>query len=275
MDIEVLGPLTVHLRGRLVLPTAPKPRKLLAMLALRADQVVPITVLIDELWGQNPPRSARTTMQTYVLQLRELIGEALELGGGDRGAAKDVLVTLPGGYRLETSGGSVDFREFDRRVAAGYRAFGAEDFHAAARLLRSALSLWTAPALADVQAGPYIRMEINRLEETRLGALDRRMEVDLRLGRHREVLSELTLLVNQHRTNESLHRQFMLALHRCGRPGEALSAYQRLRATLVEELGLEPSPQLQRLQRAIIASRGTQSPGRAVVEQPEAPARHG
>ncbi|WP_328666228.1 AfsR/SARP family transcriptional regulator [Streptomyces sp. NBC_00322] len=263
MNIEVLGALSVREKGRSIAPSAPKPRQVLALLALNADQLVPVSQLVEELWGQNPPRSSRTTLQTYVLQVRDLIGEALA-GGPDEGrSAKSVLVTLPGGYRLETEGGTVDFREFEHRAGAGYRAMDAEDYSQAAARLRDALSLWSGPALADVQAGSQTGMEIERLEEARLCALDQRIEADLRLGRHRELLSELTVLVSRYRTHESLHGQFMLALHRSGRRGEALNVYQRLRNTLVADLGLEPSAALGRLQRSIL------------MAQPDAPAPGG
>ncbi|WP_369229190.1 BTAD domain-containing putative transcriptional regulator [Streptomyces sp. R21] len=255
MDIEVLGALSVRENGVPVVPTAPKPRQVLALLALNADQVVSVARLIEELWDENPPRSARTTLQTYVLQLRELIAEALAADAGERCTAKDILTTVPGGYRLESRGGTADFREFERRAGAGYRAMDAEDYPGAARRLADALSLWTGPALTDVHAGSQIDMEVRRLEEARLCALDQRIEVDLRLGRHRELLAELTVLVNRYRMHESLHGQFMLALHRSGRRGEALSVYQRLRATLVAELGLEPSAALSRLQRSILMAR--------------------
>lgn len=253
MDIEVLGALSAREHGISTTPTAPKPRQVLALLALHADHVVPVASLTEELWGERPPRSARTTLQTYVLQLRELIGEALaESEDAGTITAKDVLVTLPGGYRLNTRGGYLDFREFERRAGAGYRAMDAEDYSGAAKRLRDALSLWTGNALADVQAGSQISLEVKRLEEARLCALDQRIEADLRLGRHRELLSELTVLVNQYRMHESLHGQFMVALHRSGRRGEALNVYQRLRTTLVRELGLEPSAVLGRLQRSIL-----------------------
>lgn len=266
MDIEVLGALSVRENGVSITPTAPKPRHVLALLALHADQVVPVAVLIEELWGSTPPRSARTTLQTYILQLRELIAEALSHGENERCTAKDILATLPGGYRLETRGGTVDYREFERRAGAGYRAMDAEDYAGAARRLADALSLWTGPALTDVQAGSRIDMEAKRLEEARLCALDQRIEADLRLGRHRELLSELTVLVNQFRMHESLHGQFMLALHRSGRRGEALNVYQRLRTTLVSELGLEPSAALSRLQRSILmAHPETAAPAAAVA----------
>ncbi|MGW7528749.1 AfsR/SARP family transcriptional regulator [Streptomyces sp. NPDC054783] len=258
MDIEVLGTLAVRLDGVSITPTAPKPRQVLALLALRAGQVVPVGVLTEELWGAKPPRSARATLQTYILQLRELISAALEDGaGGDTGQrcqAKDVLLTVPGGYLLKGGDGRSDVREFERLAGSGYRAMDAEDYPQAARLLREALDLWSGPALADVHTGPHLRTEAKRLEESRLCALDQRVEADLRLGRHRELLAELTVLVNQYPTHESLCGQYMLALYRSGRRGEALDAYQRLRATLVRAMGLEPSPALGKLQRSILMS---------------------
>ncbi|MFB7180426.1 BTAD domain-containing putative transcriptional regulator [Streptomyces sp. NPDC056257] len=284
MDIDVLGALAVRENGISITPTAPKPRQVLALLALHADQVVPVSALIEELWAGEPPRSARTTLQTYVLQLRALIATALERGaadGAEAGAgagadpgdprdpgdpvrtAKDILVTLPGGYLLSSGGGVLDVREFDRLAGTGYRAMDAGDFPAAARLLREALALWSGPAFADVQGGVQLDMEARRLEETRLCALDQRIEADLRLGRHRELLAELTVLASRYRTHENLHGQFMLALHRSGRRGEALDVYQRLRGTLVRELGLEPSVALRRLQRSILMAgpEGLAEPG--------------
>ncbi|MFJ3927873.1 BTAD domain-containing putative transcriptional regulator [Streptomyces sp. NPDC090022] len=265
MDIDVLGALAVRENGVSITPTAPKPRQVLALLALHADQVVPVSALIEELWAGEPPRSARTTLQTYVLQLRALIATALEAGDADGRTAKDVLVTLPGGYLLNSNGGTSDVREFDRLAGTGYRAMDAGDFPGAARLLREALTLWSGPAFADVHGGVQLDMETRRLEETRLCALDQRIEADLRLGRHRELLAELTVLASRYRTHENLHGQFMLALHRSGRRGEALDVYQRLRGTLVRELGLEPSAALRRLQRSILMA-GPENPAEAAVE---------
>lgn len=254
MDIEVLGVLRLRENGSSVTPTAPKARQVLAMLALRAGQVVPVAELIGELWGEQAPRSARTTLQTYILQLRERIAAAIEddpEGSAPR-TAKDVLVTSPGGYLLNTSGGRSDVREFERLAGIGYRSMDAGDFTGAARQLHEALALWTGSALADVQAGRLLEMEIKRLEETRLCALDQRIEADLRLGRHRELLGELTVLASRYRTHETLHGQLMLAFHRSGRRSEALDVYQRLRKTLVSELGLEPSSRLRRVQQSIL-----------------------
>ncbi|MBB1242004.1 AfsR/SARP family transcriptional regulator [Streptomyces durbertensis] len=262
MDINLLGSLAVCESGTSITPTAPKPRQLLAVLALHADQTVPVQLLVEELWGDHPPRTARNTLQSYVLQLRTLIERALERGpdggpGGEDGrpSAKDVLATLPGGYRLDTRGGVVDIREFEERVGCGYAAMARENYPDASRRLRDALGLWRGDVFADVRTGPVLEMEIRRLEETRLCALDQRVEADFRLGRHRELVGELTVLASRYRMHESLHRQLMLALHHSGRRGEALAVYQRLRATLVRELGLEPSPRVRRIQQSILAAR--------------------
>lgn len=255
MDIEVLGGFTVRLNGMQVVPTAPKPRQVLALLALNADRAVPTRILSEELWGAEPPRSSRATLQTYILQLRELIGEALIGVDGlrsDGRTGKDLLITSPGGYRLETGGGTRDYSEFARLSNEGYRAMDNEDYAGAARTLRDALALWQGPALADVNAGSHLDMETRRLEEARLCALDQRIEADLCLGRYRELLPELTVLVERHSMHESLHSQFMLALYRSGRGGDALNVYQRLRGTLVRNLGLEPSAPVRRLQRSIL-----------------------
>ncbi|MET9445061.1 AfsR/SARP family transcriptional regulator [Streptomyces sp. NPDC006610] len=265
MNIEVLGTLDVRVNGVSVTPTAPKPRQVLALLAFHAGQVVSVACLTEELWGAAPPRSARTTLQTYVLQLRELIAAALPgpSGDGPRRTAKEVLVTVPGGYLLDAGDGVSDAREFERLTALGYRSMDAGDFRGAARQLRQALDLWSGPAFAGVQAGEQLQAQARRLEETRLCALDRRIEADLRLGRHRDLIAELTVLVSRYPTHETLRGQYMLALHRSGRRSEALETYQRLRATLVRELGLEPSADLRRIQRLILTA-GPGAPGESV-----------
>ncbi|MFJ9565866.1 BTAD domain-containing putative transcriptional regulator [Streptomyces fuscichromogenes] len=268
MDIALLGALDVRESGVSIAPTAPKPRQVLALLALRADQVVPVPTLTEELWAGTPPRSARTTLQTYVLQLRELIATALRSGVGPEGgaarSAKDVLATLPGGYLLATGGGGSDIREFERLREQGCRAMDEGNFTAAAGILRRALDLWSGPPFADVPTGAHLGMEARRLEESRLCALDQRIEADLRLGRHRELLAELTVLTSRHPSHENLHAQFMLALHRSGRRGEALLVYQRLRTLLVRDLGLEPSARLRRLQQAVLTATTEPHDGLAV-----------
>ncbi|MFI0968374.1 BTAD domain-containing putative transcriptional regulator [Streptomyces sp. NPDC021080] len=260
MDIQVLGTLDVREAGVSITPTAPKARRVLALLALHADQPVPVSSLIEELWGGRPPRSARTTLQTYVLQLRELITAALGAGAGQAATAKDILVTCPGGYLLNARGGTSDVREFDRLAGLGYRAMDAGDHERAARLLREALALWGGAPFVDVQSGPQLEIEARRLQESRLCALDQRIEADLRLGRHRELLPELTVLASRYRTHETLHGQFMVALQRSGRRSEALEVYRMLRTTLVRELGIEPSAALGRLQRSVLLAGPDQAP---------------
>jgi DNA-binding SARP family transcriptional activator len=261
VDIDILGTLDVREKGISITPTAPKTRQVLALLALHAGRVVPVGTLSEELWGQRPPRSARPTLQTYILQLREQITSALRrTQDADGRSAKDVLLTVPGGYLLKDDEGTSDVREFERLAGTGYRAMDAGDHREAARLLREALALWTGPALADVHAGIHLGTQIKRLEESRLCALDQRIEADLRLGRHRELLPELTVLTSGYPTHESLCGQFMLALYRSGRRGEALDAYRRLRTLLVRDLGLEPSAALGKLQRSILMTRPDAAP---------------
>ncbi|MCE7006200.1 AfsR/SARP family transcriptional regulator [Kibdelosporangium philippinense] len=249
MEIAVLGPLTVKAGSGEVIPTAAKPRKLLAMLAIHADDVVPIVELNEELWGNDIPRSASTTLQTYILNLRTLIASAM---GSSSAQAKQILSTRPGGYALNTT--SVDVRDFERLTEAGHRAHQAREYELAADHFRQALALWRGPALVDVQLGPLLEGEVQRLTEARLCALDRRIDADLRLGRHHELIGELTGLVAKHRTHEGLHAHLMVALYRSGRRAQAMTVYRKMRTSLIDELGLEPSPSLRRLQQAILKS---------------------
>ncbi|MBW8795092.1 MAG: AfsR/SARP family transcriptional regulator [Streptomyces sp.] len=267
MDIRILGTLDVRENGVSVVPTAPKPRQVLAVLALHADQAVTVGTLSEELWGRRPPRSARPTLQTYVMHLRDLIAPALRGAGDGAGArtAKEVLRTVPGGYLLDSGEGTSDVREFERIAGTGYRTREAGDQREAARLLRAALDLWQGPALADITAGEYLSIRVRALEESRLCALDQRIEADLRLGRHRELIPELTVLADRHPTHESLCGQLMLALHRSGRRSDALDAYRRLRTTLVRDQGLEPSAALGRIRQSVLSAPadGTPPPGTA------------
>lgn len=252
VQIELLGPLSAQVGGVSVLPSAGKPRQILALLALQANQVVSVPALMEEIWGAEPPRSAPTTLQTYILQLRRKLKDA----GRNRGVreAKTILVTVHGGYQLAVDPGDVDVHAFEELVGRGQSALRTQDDLAAAKLLGQALDLWRGPALVDVQQGRMVEIEVMRLEESRLGALELRIWADLRLGRHTEVLSELTALTALHSMHETLHAQFMIALYRSGRPGKSLEVFRRLRATLIDELGLEPAPRVQRLHRAILSA---------------------
>lgn len=252
MDVRVLGPLEARLNGRSIVPTAAKPRQILALLALETGRVVTVPTLIEELWGTRPPRSALTTLQTYVLHLRRLIEAALD--DCEPGAAKELLVTRCGGYLLELQGGSVDVQGYEQAAAAGVRAADIGDYDEAVRLLRRALAVWHGPALVDVQVGLRLGIEVIRLEESRLGVLETCIDAALRLGRPFTVLSELAKLNASYPMHENFCALFMLALYQAGQQWRALDVYKRLRDTLVGELGVEPSAPLQHMHRAILRS---------------------
>ncbi|MDT0612743.1 AfsR/SARP family transcriptional regulator [Streptomyces lancefieldiae] len=251
MKIKVLGALNAEFNGIPVVPTAGKPRQLLALLALYPGRVVPVPTLMEEIWGMDLPQSSLTTLQTYILQLRRLLGTAM--GPDVPGSAKDVLATRYGGYLLQIPAEAVDAFAFERLVAEGRQAFEKGEDERAAAVLREALDLWEGPALVDVRVGPVLRIEALRLEQSRLVAQERRIDADLRLGRHVELIAELTDLIARHPQHEGLHSQAMVALYRSGRQAAALEVHRRLRQRLIEELGVEPSPQLQRLHQAMLA----------------------
>ncbi|MDH2427321.1 AfsR/SARP family transcriptional regulator [Sphaerisporangium sp. TRM90804] len=248
-----------------ILPSAHKPRQIFALLALNGNNIVPVHILIEEIWGERPPRSAGTTLQTYILQLRKKLADAL--GEGAWRGPKDVLVTRNGGYLLNVPPGACDTDDFDRLCR---RARSASDAFDAYRLFNQALALWRGPALVDVPVGRTLEREVVRLEETKMKALHERNEVGLRLGLHIELLSELASLSRHNPMNENLHAQCIVAFYRAGRTFDALETYQRLRRTMVEELGLEPSVRLRRLQQAVL----TASPELEPPETRMPPARH-
>jgi DNA-binding SARP family transcriptional activator len=249
MQIKVLGQLEARLNGVPITPTASKPRQLLALLGLHAGQVVTMQALIEELWGTTPPRSAVTTLQTYVLRVRRRIEAAAA-----HPPAKDVLATRYGGYLLDVPADSVDVAAFEHAAKAGRQALDAGWLEEASLLLGEALSVWRGPVLADVKIGSRLAEEVARLEESRLGMQETRIDVDLRLGRHRTLLGELSLLTAQHPMNENFHALHMIALHRSGRQWRALEEYRALHERMVDRLGLVPSERLRRLQAAILHS---------------------
>ncbi|MFI8966899.1 BTAD domain-containing putative transcriptional regulator [Streptomyces sp. NPDC053493] len=259
MKIRILGPLHAETDGVPVVPTAAKERQILALLALHPGQLVPVGALREEVWGPVPPRSAHTTLQTYVLRLRRGLAAALGAAPGGpagpaaRAAARELLATGHDGYLLRVAEEDVDALAFERAARTGHAAFADGDSEAAARLLREALALWRGPALVDVRAGKALRALAARLEESRLLATERRIDAELRLGLHGELLAELTELTRTHPGHERLHAQAMVAFYRSGRQVEALELYRGLRRRLVEKLGLEPAPQLQRLHQAMLA----------------------
>ncbi|MGW3292086.1 AfsR/SARP family transcriptional regulator [Streptomyces sp. NPDC001002] len=254
MNVGVLGALQVRLGESSIVPTARKPRGLLALLALNANSVVTVGSIADELWEGSLPKSASTTLQTYILHIRKRIAREISPGEPDTNHAKRILVTCGNGYLLNNEGGRCDAAEFDRLANLGMRRCEEGDHQSASELLRNAMELWRGPALVDVHVGPVLEAEVLRLEERRRAVMDSRVQVDLALGRHHSIVDELSGLVVRDRTHEGLHGQLMLALYRCGRRAHALQVFQRLRLTMLDELGLEPSPWLHRLQQAILAT---------------------
>ncbi|MFI9082324.1 BTAD domain-containing putative transcriptional regulator [Streptomyces sioyaensis] len=252
MEVKVLGLLEGRVRDVCVVPTACKPRQIFALLALNAGHAVSVPVLMEELWGENPPRSASTTLQTYILQLRRLLEGAM--GSDGNRAAKSMLCTRFNGYMLDIPPQDVDVYGYDQLASAGRKALDMNDAKTAAQRLRDALDVWRGPVFADVNVGPRLSAEQVRLEESRLVTLESRIEADLILGRHYAVLSELSVLAAQHPWHENLHAYYMIALYRTGRQWQALDVYRRLRDTLVGEFGLEPSGWPQHLQRAILSA---------------------
>jgi WD40 repeat protein/DNA-binding SARP family transcriptional activator len=256
MRFGVLGPLEVIAEDGPVPLGGQKQRVLLALLLTRPGRVVSVDALVQGLWADAPPRSAAKTLQSYVVHLRR----ALE-PGRPRGSAGTVLVTRQPGYLLRVAPGDLDAARFEELTTGGRRLLGAGAAQEAAGMLREALALWRGEAFEEFPQVDGCAAEAARLAELRLGAVEERVEADLALGRHRELIAELQDLVGGHPLRERLWGQLLLALYRCGRQADALLAYQRARATLVEELGVEPGVELRGLQAAILA----QDPGLRVA----------
>jgi DNA-binding SARP family transcriptional activator len=235
LQFRILGSLEVLVDGRKVPLAGLRQRAVLAVLLTRAGETVPVSRLIDEVWGERPPASAANVLQGYVSELRKAIG-------------RDRIETRRPGYAISLSEGELDVHGFEQLLADAEHA----EPPAAAALLREALALWRGPALADFSDELFARLAAGRLEELRLVALERRIEADLACARHAEVVGELEALVAEHPLRERLRRLLMLVLYRCGRQAEALEAYRAARRTLVDELGIEPGPQLQELEKAIL-----------------------
>ena len=237
VNVRVLGPLEVLSDGVDVRLGGPKPRTVLALLVAEVGKPVSVETLIDGVWGDEPTAGARSTLQTYVSNLRAAIG--------------DVIVREDGGYRLVADPENVDAVKFERAVDEASGLVETAPAEVAQRL-RAALALWRGHPYADVP-GPFpLELEARRLEELRLRAVELRIEAELALGRHAQLVAELEVLCEEFPVYERFRGQHMLALYRSGRQAEALRAYQKTRTYLAEELGLEPSAQLQELERAIL-----------------------
>jgi DNA-binding SARP family transcriptional activator len=261
VEFRVLGPLEVIVDGRPTEIPAAKPRALLALLLLGRNRVVPVDRLIDGLWGEEPPATASKALQVYVSQLRKAIGA-------------DRLLTKAPGYSLRVEEGALDLDRFELLVReAGTGSVEPVD---ASRVLAEALALWRGPALAEFASEPFGPEAAARLEDSRLAALEERIEADLALGRDAGLVPELEELVAAQPLRERPRAQLMLALYRAGRQADALELYRSTRRTFVDELGIDPSTELQELERAILRQDpALLQPRRAEGprEQPEPPRR--
>jgi DNA-binding SARP family transcriptional activator len=240
MEFRILGPLEVRSEQGIVTVAGGKPAAVLAVLLLHANKPVSAGDLAIALWGEDAPSGAVKTVQVHVSRLRKALG------------GPEILSTTSAGYCLNVRPGQLDAERFAEMVDEARRTLEKGDAAEAAAVLREALLLWRGPPLADFVSEPFAPAEIARLEEQRLAALETRVEADLAVGRHGEVVAELQHLVAEHPTREQLVAQLMLALYRCGRQAEALEAYRAAREVLVEEIGVEPSPTLRDLQAAVL-----------------------
>jgi predicted ATPase/DNA-binding SARP family transcriptional activator len=257
MRFRILGPLEVHHEGHQIALGGPKQRALLGVLLLHANESISSERLVDELWGNQPPARAHKLVQGYVSGLRKLLGPAR-------------LVTRSPGYLARVEDGELDALEFDRLVA---EARTTQEPPIKAERLREALELWRGSALADLRLEGFAAREAERLNELRLAALLDRIEVDLELGRHAALVGELEALVAAHPLQERFRALLMLALYRSGRQADALELYRATRKLLADELGLDPSSELQRLERLVLTHDPELDPPRseARIELPPAP----
>jgi len=247
IEFKVLGPLSVTDGARDYSPTAPKARQVLAVLLMHANHVVPVSTLIEEIWGASPPRSAKPTVLTYAYHLRKFFAE-------QQPEVACMLQTRPPGYLFAVEPQRIDANAFRRLVQDGRRTLEQGHPGEAVRLLSTALGLWSGPVLADVPAGEVLEAKVVALEELRQQALELRIQANFQMGMHRELIGELRSLVTTHPLNEWFHERLIDALGRSGRRHEALRAYRDLRTTLREELGIEPCLELQRLQRELLTA---------------------
>jgi DNA-binding SARP family transcriptional activator len=241
-DFGLLGSLEVTLDGRPLALGSTKPKAVLALLLLRANQLSLKERMIEELWGDAAPVSATNSLEAYVSRLRKALG-------------RGVIERRPYGYVLVTDPERIDAHRFERLTREGRAALRTGRPQPAAERLRQALALWRGPALVEFTFERFAQAEIARLEEARVAAEEDHLEAELALGHHDEWIPQLRRLVREHPLRERLWGQLILALYRCGRQAEALRAYDEVRGRLGDELGITPSARLQRLEEAVLLQR--------------------
>jgi DNA-binding SARP family transcriptional activator len=255
MRYRILGPLEIFDGTEWHGVGTATSRSVLATLLIRADHVVSVDQLIFELWGDAPPKTAPTQIHRSIMRLRRALNDP----------TGRVLVTVSPGYRLAIADDDIDAERFSVMAERGHAALRAGQPDRAADLLNAALDLWHGPALSDVSPSPLVTAEADRLAEQRLAAWEARVDADLDLGRHAELVGELRQHVEQHPLRERSWRQLMIALHRSGRVAEALQTFHRLRRTLVDEIGVEPCAELRQLHEELLAGEPAAGAGRVTV----------
>ncbi len=267
MRFNVLGRLRVEPQT----PSAAKMCTVLGTLLVCANDVVSSDSLIDELWGDDPPRTATTTLHVYISHLRKLLAD------GDPVGRRDTIETGLSGYLIRASAEELDLRRFEELCAQGHAAYSRRDFAGAGQALQDALGLWTGPVLAGVPRGSRLQAAADRLELLRLDAGEERIAAELWLGRHRQLVGELTVLAREHPLRETLHAHLIVALYRSHRQSEALAAYDTIRRSLADELGTDPGTGLRELHQRVLRSEPIQHfeeclPGRESAPLPGTPA---
>jgi SARP family transcriptional regulator, regulator of embCAB operon len=252
LRFELLGPLVIRHGDVDLAPSAPKLRLILATLLFNANKPVAASVLTRELWSEDAPRTAHSTLQTYMFNLRRLFRDVL--GRSVEHVTNEVLQTVAGGYVLRVDPRQLDITEFDQLVNDGAAAMHAGEYERAAADLRASLALWRGDVVHHGQWGTLLRTQVARLEERRFYAHTTRIDADLCLGRHREMVSELASLVVEHPLHESAHTMLMIALYRAGRASAALEVFMRFRRRMLSELGLEPSDRIRALHVALLST---------------------
>lgn len=235
----ILGPIEVHNGVRMATPTAPKTASVLAMLLVHANRLVLTETLIDEIWGEDPPASASTTLQTYIYQIRGALG-------------RDTIITRPGGYVLPVEECDLDLLRFRAKVRHGRRLLDEGRPEEGLDELHCALALWKGQPLSNVRCGRVLELDLQHLEEERRRAAELSVEAAFAAGRHREVIADLRRLIARDPYNEWLHARLIEALTLAGRRRDALQAYTSLRQLLAEQLGLDPMQELRELERQIL-----------------------
>ena len=256
-SFRVLGPIECVVDGTPLPLGGPKQRALLAMLLLEHGRVVAVDRLMDALWGDDVGDGTRNVVQVYVSNLRKVLEPAARSLG-----AATVIETRRPGYLAAVPDDELDVAVFERLVTAARRSVDRGDTAAASAQLREALALWRGPALGDVLDEEVLRSAAVRLDAARLGAAIDRLELEIGLGHHIDVLGETTGLVERHPLDERLRGLFMLALYRSGRQVEALATYRQIRERLIDELGLEPGADLRRLEGLLLQQSPELGPGR-------------